>query len=68
MAISQAEFYTARKSIENAILMNGDIKTAFQLMNKTEREALAKSMKIVADYFRQTHIVVTTVDANTLVK
>ena len=52
--ITRAEFETARKMVQEAIIRHGDIKTALLTINKLEAEAIHKSMKVIADYFVQT--------------
>ena len=52
--ITRAEFETARKMVQEAIIRHGDIKTALLTINKLEAEAIHKSMKVIADYFMQT--------------
>lgn len=55
MPITRAEFETARKMVQEAIIRHGDIKTALlTITNKLELEAIHKSMKVIADYFVQT--------------
>lgn len=54
MAITRAEFETARKVVQEAIIRNGDLRTALLTINKLESEAIKKSMKVIADYFVQT--------------
>ena len=55
MAITHAEFETARKMVQEAIIRHGDLRTALlTITNKLELEAIRKSMKIIADYFVQT--------------
>lgn len=54
MAITRAEFETARKMVQEAIVRHGDLRTALlTITNKLEVEAIHKSMKIIADYFMQ---------------
>ena len=55
MAITHAEFETARKMVQEAITRHGDLRTALlTITNKLELEAIHKSMKVIADYFVQT--------------
>lgn len=55
MAITRAEFETARKMVQEAIIRHGDLRTALlTIKNKLELEAIHKSMKVIADYFVQT--------------
>lgn len=55
MAITHAEFETARKMVQEAIVRHGDLRTALlTITNKLELEAIQKSMKVIADYFAQT--------------
>lgn len=55
MAITRAEFETARKMVQEAITRHGDLRTALlTIQNKLELEAIHKSMKVIADYFVQT--------------
>lgn len=54
MAITRAEFENARKMLQEAITRHGDIKTALlTITNKLEKEAIQKSMQVIADYFAQ---------------
>ena len=53
--ITRAEFETARKMVQEAIVRHGDLRTALlTIQNKLELEAIHKSMKVIADYFVQT--------------
>ena len=53
--ITHAEFETARKMVQEAIIRHGDLRTALlTITNKLEVEAIQKSMKVIADYFVQT--------------
>lgn len=53
--ITRAEFETARKMVQEAIIRHGDLRTALlTIQNKLELEAIHKSMKVIADYFVQT--------------
>lgn len=53
--ITRAEFETARKMVQEAIIRHGDLRTALlTITNKLESEAIHKSMKVIADYFVQT--------------
>ena len=53
--ITHAEFETARKMVQEAIIRHGDLRTALlTITNKLEKEAIHKSMKVIADYFVQT--------------
>lgn len=54
MAITKAEFDTARKMVQEAIIRHGHLTVALQVMNKVEADAIRKSMKVIADYFIQT--------------
>lgn len=55
MAITRSEFETARKTVQEAIIRHGDLRTALLVItNKLEVAAIHKSMKIIADYFMQT--------------
>lgn len=55
MAITRSEFETARKTVQEAIVRHGDLRTALLVItNKLEVAAIHKSMKIIADYFIQT--------------
>lgn len=53
MAITRAEFDTARKMVQEAIIRHGDIRTALLTINRLEADAIRKSMKVIADYFVQ---------------
>lgn len=53
--ITRSEFETARKTVQEAIIRHGDLRTALlTITNKLEVAAIHKSMKIIADYFMQT--------------
>ena len=53
--ITREEFETARKMVQEAIIRHGDLRTALlTITNKLELEAIQKSMKVIADYFKQT--------------
>lgn len=55
MAITRSEFETARKTVQEAIIRHGDLRTALLVItNKLEVAAIHKSLKIIADYFMQT--------------
>lgn len=54
MAITKAEFDTARRMVQEAIIRNGDLRTALLTINRLEADAIRKSMQIIADYFVQT--------------
>lgn len=54
MAITRAEFETARKVVQTAIFKYGDIRTALLTINRLEADAIRKCMKVIADYFMQT--------------
>lgn len=55
MAITRAEFETAKKVVQTAIFKYGDLRTALLTMtNKLELEAINKSIKQISDYFVQT--------------
>lgn len=54
MAITHAEFETARKMVQEAIVRHGHLTVALQVMSKDEADSIRKSMKIIADYFLQT--------------
>lgn len=54
MAITRSEFENARKTVQEAIIRHGDLRTALLVINnKLEVAAIHKSMKIIADYFMQ---------------
>lgn len=53
MAITKAEFDTARKMVQEAIVRHGDLRTALLTINRLEADAIRKSMKVIADYFMQ---------------
>lgn len=52
--ITRAEFETARKMVQEAIVRHGHLMVALQVMNKDEADSIRKSMKVIADYFMQT--------------
>lgn len=52
--ITRAEFETARKMVQEAIIRHGDLRTALLTINRLEADAIHKSMKVIADYFMQT--------------
>lgn len=54
MAITKAEFDTARRMVQEAIIRHGDLRTALLTINRLEADAIRKSMKVIADYFVQT--------------
>lgn len=55
MAITRSEFENARKTVQEAIVRHGDLRTALLVItNKLEVAAIHKSMKVIADYFVQT--------------
>lgn len=54
MPITRAEFETARKMVQEAIVRHGHLTVALQVMKKDEADAIRKSMKVIADYFIQT--------------
>lgn len=54
MAITKAEFDTARRMVQTAILKYGDLRVALETINRLEADAIRKSMQIIADYFVQT--------------
>lgn len=55
MPVTHAEFETAKKVIQEAIVRHGDLRTALlTIKNKLELEAINKSIKQISDYFVQT--------------
>lgn len=52
--ITRAEFETARKMVQEAIIRHGHLTVALQVVSKDEADSIRKSMKIIADYFLQT--------------
>lgn len=52
--ITHAEFETARKMVQEAIIRHGHLTVALQVVSKDEADSIRKSMKIIADYFIQT--------------
>ena len=51
--ITKAEFDTAKKMVEEAIIRHGDLRTALLTINKLEADAIRKSIQLIADYYVQ---------------